>query len=630
MSECDKLRLKVGLEVHQQLNTKSKLFCNCPTLLSEDSRTAIIRELRPSLSELGEVDPAALFEWEKGKRYKYFLNDKSTCLVECDEEPPHPMNLDAILIGLGVTNALNGIPVDEIYVMRKMVIDGSNTSGFQRTAIIGIGGKIDDIEGPVGIQTIAIEEDAARKIETRENVVEYNLDRLGFPLIEISTSPDIRTPKQAERVALKIGTMLRLTKMAKRGIGTIRQDLNVSIMGGVKIEIKGVQKLEAIPDIIESECLRQSELLNIRRELERRLSKNELERRIEIMNLTNIFQNTASSKIRTSIQKGGLVLGIKLSKLRGILGWKLGKNRRFGTEIADYVRALAGLGGIFHSDELPAYGINLDEVNRVRQELKCEEDDAFILIVGEESNVNKAIEVIKQRITQAFYGIPKETRMATEDNDTKFLRPQPGSARMYPETDIPPIRVTEDIIHQSEKFIPPTPEVKINELLKLGVNKELAESLLYSTHLELFEELSKELRNISPNVVAITLVNTLKYVKSKVESIDKIDDIVITKVLNAVDKGIVNKDSIPQIFIDYCTRDEEIEHIISNYSTLSDQELNKIIREVVNESVDEIKSKGDKAFNIIMGKVMQKVRGKAEGRKVAELIKENINEIHRQ
>ncbi|MEM4138937.1 MAG: Glu-tRNA(Gln) amidotransferase subunit GatE, partial [Sulfolobaceae archaeon] len=245
MMEIDykKLGLKVGLEIHQQLNTTHKLFCNCPTTLSEEYTATLVRYLRPVMSELGEVDVAALFEWEKGKRYIYRLS-RPTCLVEYDEEPPHSINEEALKIAIAITLALGGEVVDEVYVMRKTVIDGSNTSGFQRTAIVGLGGKILDEEGVVGIQTIALEEDAARKISETSEEVLYNLDRLGIPLIEISTAPDIKTPEQAERVALKIGQLLRLTGKVKRGIGTIRQDLNVSIDGGVKTEIKGVQRLE--------------------------------------------------------------------------------------------------------------------------------------------------------------------------------------------------------------------------------------------------------------------------------------------------------------------------------------------------------------------------------------------------
>jgi len=346
-----KLGLKVGLEVHQQLNTKHKLFCQCPTELDEKVGNSLERYLKPVMSELGEIDVAAYFEWEKGKKFVYDVPLNSSCLVECDEEPPHPMNLEAIMIGLAITIALHGNPVDEVLVMRKTVIDGSNTSGFQRTAIVGLGGYLDDVEGRISIQTIAIEEDAARKIEELKDTVRYNLDRLGIPLIEISTGPDISSPEQAKRVALEIGQMLRLTGKVKRGLGTIRQDLNVSISGGVKTEIKGVQDLDLIPKIIENEAKRQRSLLEIREALRSRLDKETFLENFMFKELTDLFRETKSRVILSELNRGGQVIGIKAPGFAGILGKEVMPGRRFGTEVSDYVKSLAGLGGIFHSDE---------------------------------------------------------------------------------------------------------------------------------------------------------------------------------------------------------------------------------------------------------------------------------------
>ncbi len=265
------LGLKVGLEMHQQLDTKHKLFCACPTRLRKESPSVNFRRyLRPTQSELGEVDPAALFEFKRGRVYVYESYDDSVCLVEHDEEPPHDLNPEAIDIALMVALMLHARPVDEIHVMRKIVIDGSNTTGFQRTAIIALGGYVDDIEGKVPIQTICLEEDAARKMGEKEKEVYYRLDRLGIPLIEIATAPVLKNPEQVERVAYKIGQILRMTGKVKRGIGTIRQDLNISIKGGAKIEIKGVQELGLLAKIVEYEVLRQVNLLKIRDELLKR------------------------------------------------------------------------------------------------------------------------------------------------------------------------------------------------------------------------------------------------------------------------------------------------------------------------------------------------------------------------
>jgi glutamyl-tRNA(Gln) amidotransferase subunit E len=261
------LGLRAGLEIHQQLDTSRKLFCSCPTHLVKENEPhdEFVRQLRPTRSELGEVDIAALFEWRKGRLYHYHAPRSVSCLVEADEEPPHEINREAVVIGAAMALAFGSTIVDEVYVMRKIVIDGSNTTGFQRTAIIALGGAVSLPSGKkVGIQSIAVEEDAARKIAEKGRFIHYNLDRLGIPLIEVSTAPDLETPEEVYEAALTIGQMLRLTGRVKRGIGTIRQDLNVSIKGGVKTEIKGVQRLDLLPKIVLYEAIRQKRLLEIR------------------------------------------------------------------------------------------------------------------------------------------------------------------------------------------------------------------------------------------------------------------------------------------------------------------------------------------------------------------------------
>jgi len=618
----------VGLEVHQQLDTSHKLFCHCPTNLDERFEATLSRYLRPSLSELGEVDPAALFEWEKGKIFNYQVSH-SSCLVEADEEPPHELNAEALETAIAVTKALHGDVVDEVYVMRKIVIDGSNTTGFQRTAIVGIGGYVDDQEGRIGIQTIALEEDAARKVKEGEGEVTYNLDRLGIPLIEISTAPDIRTPEQAERVALRIGQLMRLTGKAKRGIGTIRQDLNVSITGGQKIEIKGVQKLEAIPKVVFNECLRQFNLLRISEELQRRgLDEDSLRKLAERKDLTHLFLSTNSKLVRKQLDSGSKVMGLRLKRMGGILGTEVSPGRRFGTEIADYVRVMTGLGGIFHSEELPNYGITNAEVEAVKRSLEIEDQDAFVLVVGDYDRAKRALDVVLERAVQALKGVPKETRAALEDGNTRFLRPQPGSARMYPETDIPPIRIKQQILEEALKLVPESPEVKLRRLTAMGLSLELAKAMLNNIRLDLFERLVKKYTpSVQPVVIATTLENTLKFVRSKGGDISLITDEVLERVIEALSKGLISKDSIQEILLDFSTSKLPLNEVISKFSVISDEELEKLVRKIVEGNSDEVRRKGEKAFGSLMGKVMGIVRGRADGSKVAEIIKREISKI---
>ena len=267
----NKIGLKVGLEIHQQLNSEKKLFCNRKTeLFKGEPETTFMRRLRPTQSELGQIDPAAFFEFQKGIQVLYEGEKETSCLVEMDEEPPHNLNPEALTAALTISLMLNAEPIDEIQVMRKTVIDGSNTTGFQRTSIVALDGEVEILGKNVPIQHIGLEEDAARKTGETPQVLRYRIDRLCIPLIEIATSPIIKTPQQAQEVAFAVGRILRATKMVKRGLGTIRQDLNISIRDGALVEIKGVQELELVSLVIENEAQRQLNLLRIREELRRR------------------------------------------------------------------------------------------------------------------------------------------------------------------------------------------------------------------------------------------------------------------------------------------------------------------------------------------------------------------------
>lgn len=625
--------LTVGLEIHQQLDTQAKLFCNCQTVLAKDvelsNLTPITRYLRATRSELGEIDTAAAFETQRGRKYLYLHPSNASCLVELDEEPPHELNREALLIALAIAKALNAIPVDEVHVMRKIVVDGSNTTGFQRTAIIALGGCIADDEGVVvRIQTIALEEDAARKIVEEGESVTYSLDRLGIPLIEISTAPDIRSPQQAKRVAEKIGLLLRLTGRAKRGIGTIRQDLNLSIKGSPKIEIKGVQKLELIPRVIQEEARRLLGLLMIRDELIRRGAKAEEILSQEPVDITDYVKNCKSSVIQSGIRRGCRVYAIKLPYFDGLLGVELQTNRRFGTELADYVKQWTGVKGIIHSDELPGYGIDEGIISTIKDLLNIGEKDAFVIVVDAAEKAVKALEVVKERAYQALYGIPRETRGANEDGTTRYLRPQPGSARMYPETDVPPIKIDSRILSDAERFAPPPVEVKLEHLAKTyNLGFELAKQVLYSEYLKVFEEIVKEY-DIEPRLVATILTSIFGELRNEgfdpsILSDEHLHMIAkIIKVHKVKDKDMI-KHIISNVIKNPSISYEELDKAVTSVK-VSDEEIRRIVKSKIIENLDEVKTRKEKAFQFVMGKVMNELRGRADGKIVAAIVREEL------
>ena len=614
------LGLKVGLEIHQQLNTKRKLFCDCPTVLRTDEPLDTIeRKLRPTPSEIGEVDVAALKEYMRGKTYIYQYYD-TNCLVELDEEPPHLVSEEAKTIGVEVSLLLNSNIIEEIQVMRKTVLDGSNTSAFQRTMLISTDGHIETKQGVVSILTVCLEEDAARLISQDNTTKTFRLDRLGIPLVEIATGPDISTPEQAKDAAYILGQILRATGKVKRGLGTIRQDLNVSIREGGRVELKGVQKLEMIPLWVEREIERQSNLVEIKKELNKRGSEKDLE--FKIIEVTDIFNNTSSKIISSSIKKNGGVYAIKLKDFKGILGKEIQKERRFGTELADHVKTY-GLSGLFHIDELPNYGITIDEVNKLKNKLKINEMDSFVIVTGQEGICHKALEEVFERCKKAFLEVPNETRDALEDGNSKYSRPLPGRARMYPETDIPPFTIDSELIKNIKENLPETFDERVNKFIdKYNLKKEEAERIVYESP-ELFEKVASSLKIKSTIFIkALDLSRNLEKDEGYIT-----DDETLYLLFEKVSKGIIAKEGIEEV-LKRVSKGENIEKVLSEFSSENSSfDIESAIEKIIFQKKDFIIEKGDRSISPLMGLCMKEFRGKVDGSLINKILKEKIEEI---
>ena len=460
------LGFKAGLEIHGQISGK-KLFCNCPTANLRDTKPDIRfeRRLRAVAGETGEIDIAAQHEMAKSKKFIYEADAKDVCLVDMDEAPPNPINKEAVEVALQVALLLKAKIVDEIQVMRKTVVDGSNVSGFQRTALVAYDGKIETSKGTVSIPTIMVEEEACQKIEETKEHVKYRLDRLGIPLLEIATSPDLQDAEHAKETAEKIGMILRSTGKAKRGLGTIRQDLNISIKGRNRVEIKGFQDVKSMPLVIDKEVERQ-----------------------------------------------------------------------------------------------------------------------LTLKAKEESNV----------------------RNVQPDGTTLFLRPLPGAARLYPETDCLPFKV--DI---SKIKLPELIEDKITNYEKMGITSDLAKLIAKSGKTDLFENLIKIFRNIKPAFIAETLIPTLREIKRKYNvDVDKITDKQIEEVFEALSKEKIPKNMVTNVLIDYAQGKFES---FDKYAGASDDDLKAEIEKIV-------KAKPGLNPGAYMGLIMAKFKGKVDGKKVMEIL----------
>ncbi len=478
MEEFDyqKLGFKCGLEIHQQLDTK-KLFCNCPSLLRKDEPDfEIKRKLHAVAGEGGEVDVAAKYQSSLNKEFIYQGYD-TTCLVELDEEPPHEINKESLKIALQIAILLHAKIIPLAQIMRKTVIDGSNTSGFQRTVLIAKGGYVETDQGRVGIDGIFLEEDAARSVGKENGKSVFKLDRLGIPLIEIATAPDIKTPEQAKEVALYIGGVLRSCKV-KRGIGTIRQDVNMSIKGGSRVEIKGMQDMKIFLRTITNEIKRQQEL------------------------------------------------------------------------VAD----------------------------------------------------NKKVK--------------SEVRNALLDASTEFLRSMPGAARMYPETDLPLLKISRDFINDVKKSLPKLRSEVEKELRGKGLNQEMIKLLFKQNKLEEFKALLEVLNK--PVIVAKSLLIYQNELVRKFAKVGKPIEELTERINNSLEPIL---EAVKKNQISYNQIKESMENVAKGFDIKEAIKFEKEDAHVIEEKIMKIiKGKPGLSEKAYMGLVMKEFKGKIGGREAMEII----------
>ena len=619
--DYEKLGLKMGLEIHQQLNSEHKLFCPCKTeLVDDDADELIQRKLRPTQSELGEIDRAALQESLRGLNFKYENFEKHTCLVENDDEPPHSLNEEALDICITIACLMNMHIVDEFHTMRKQVIDGSNTGGFQRTGMVATDGYLDTPYGRVIIESLGLEEDAARRVETKDGFTEFRLDRLGIPLAEITTDPSTHHPDQVKEVAYMLGQILRSTNV-KRGLGTIRQDLNISIAEGARVEIKGVQDLDLMAEIVNREVQRQLELIDIKKELNNRNAE-VLE---EIHTLDELFEDT-ESKILKSAET---IKAVVLKGFNGLIGREVQPGRRFGTEIASYAKK-RGVLGIFHSDELPAYGITDDEVKRVSDFLNIGDEDAFIIVAHDEDIAISALEEVKRRANLGLEGVVEETRKALDDGNTEYMRPLPTANRMYLETDIPLFKITQEKIEPIANNLPELPDVKQERIIKeYKLSEDLATQLVKRQTADIFEDILTTV-DVDATPVASLLAYDLREIKRDGHDVSILTVTHFNDIFTLLSEGKIAKDSVRKLTIETIkTPDVEISEIAEkiNLTMLSDEDVSRIISDIVAKNEEMVKERQMGAMGPLMGMCMKELKGKADGGLVNKIVREEIQKL---
>ena len=645
-----------GLEIHQQLATGKLHSRETSTLYEygideiESMWDSAHRRLRAARGESGKIDVAARFEQRRNRSFVYYQSPNSG-LIELDEAPPLKHDQDAVKVALTISAMMDAKPVGALQAMRKTVVDGSNTSGFQRTTLVATHGSIATPTGPVGVDVICLEEDSARKLDTRPvsdgELVFYTLDRLGIPLIEIATAPDVKTPEHAKETALALGTLLRDTRRVRRGLGSIRQDLNVSIGAGDRVEIKGCQDLEWIPRIIRLEMARQLHFYRLANELRsaigapllpnhRDLDDLEIEANVRdlvleklpltIQDVTELFNQCDSKMVAESIAGGSAVLAIQLDGFSGLLGTKTLDNEgaqlpRLGRELASAAK-LAGVKGIFHSDELPAYGITDVETKNCAKAL----GDCFILCVAPKWQAELALEAVHSRAALAFHRIPQEVRNVVirkgspEDGTTTALRPLPGGARMYPETDVPTTIIESTLWEGIKSNLPLTRDERTTRLNSFGLSENQINALVSGELDDYFVEGISGSLEFPPKAWASAL---LDHGVSKIHA--------LSVAIHLRESGEITREGVEPLVASAQTEDTTtlLQWMKDEATTLGfipadTGVVEAAVSEVLKERADFVSERGMAAMGPLMGVVMGKLGGAADGKAVSAELKKQI------
>lgn len=646
-----------GLEVHQQLAT-GKLHSRQPGILYDvtidtvpEAWPRFARKLRAARGEGGAVDVAARFEAKRNRSFVY-VQTPNAGLVELDEQPPVAMDANAVDIALTVAALLDARPVPLVQTMRKTVVDGSNTSGFQRTSLMATAGTLQTDGGPVGVDVLCLEEDSARKLDTVDHAtgqtVVYNLDRLGLPLIEIATAPDVQSPEHAKTTAIALGRVLRQTRRVRRGLGSIRQDLNVSIACGDRVEIKGCQDLGWIPTIVRLEMVRQLHFYRLANQLrtaldlpplpeDRRQDDDTVEVEVAaavtgryVLNLHDVtphFNATSSGMVEQALANGAVMLALALPGMHGLLGTKTLDEQgaqlpRLGRELAGAAK-LAGVKGIFHSDELPAYGLTSNEVNTVREQLDLAPDDAFVLCCAPKWQASLALEAVLNRARQAFHRVQKEVRNvvvkkgAPEDGTTAPMRPLPGGSRMYPETDVPPHAVTAEQWADVLARLPMDDQARADRLSTTDASSDQAQQLLARE----LDDVYIEHVDAVPHKAWASLLLTH----------DDEDPLLLVNVLMLRNEEVVARDHVDTLVEAFRGQSPTFEALqtyveANGLGPVDVGDLSAIVNGIVTERIDFVRERGMGAMGPLMGVVMQAAQG-ADGKAVSALLRAAIQAV---
>ncbi len=619
-SDYSSIGLRSGLEIHQQLDTKKKLFCRCPVLpYSQSFDAQILRHMRPTLSELGEYDGTALMEFKTKKEIIYQINKDSICTYEMDDSPPFELNSQALDIALEITMLLNCKLISEVHIQRKQYLDGSIPAGFQRTTILGVDGWIPYRDRRIGIIQLGLEEDACREVSDRGHDRVYLTDRLGIPLIETVTAPEMVTPQEVAEVAVILSNLARASGKVRRGIGAARQDVNVSVTGGQRVEIKGVSRIPTIPLLVHNEAFRQVMLLEIKSELSKRgITHSSFES--FSFNITESLTDTHYMPAAEALSNGLELHALVLRGYRGILSTVTQPGQTFATEISDRVRVIACLDrlpNIAHSDS-EERNFSASEWEIIRKSTGAFENDCIVVVWGIGKDISTAVSEITIRAREAIDGVCNETRQSFPDGTNGFERILPGPNRMYPDTDLPPLAISVDHMERIRSALPERPWERVKRYIASGVPEESARQMSISRLRDIFDRAVNE-TPYAPDILIHFFLSTLSHLRKRGRASDLTDDILILSLAEAGRR---------------CLPIEAVVHILENArgSELKDISMaadeihlpdNSILRETVKQLLSGSESseiEQDVLKRFILGRIRHRFDGLINGKEVSEIV----------
>ena len=614
-----KIGFKSGLEIHQQLLTEKKLFCRCPAgKFNKKYDAEILRHMRPTLSEMGVYDGTALMEFKTKKEIIYRINRDTVCTYEMDDTPPFLINEDALETALGIGMLYGCNIVDEIHIARKQYLDGSIPTGFQRTAVYAVDGEIPYKGKNIKVIQMSIEEDSCREVSDINHERIYNTDRLGMPLIETVTEPAMKTPNEVAEVAHICANLVRSTNKVRRGMGAAREDVNVSVTGGTRIEIKGVNQISLIPLLTYNEAMRQWNLLKLRDELH---SKGITEDtfKAESYEITSILKKVEYAPLKSAIKKNLIIKCVVLNGFAGMLHWQTQTDTYFANEISDRIRVIAcltSMPNLIHSDS-KGESISSIEGQQIRKYVQSKNDDALILVWGTEQDTETAVNEIIIRAKEATIGIPSETRQALSDGTNGFERILPGADRMYPDTDLPPKRIEQAKLDKIREWLPEKFWERQLWYNKLGIPTDTIEELSISKFANLFKLAINEWK-INPTLIAVLLIQFPKRINKEGLNNKIITEEMLQNILLEYKKGNITKDSIYMLLKDSVRTGSFNKDLIPQ--KVDKGELNDIIEMEIVKNDKLIFSDPIKKAHSLVGQIMKKNRGSISAREVAKIV----------